>query len=101
MAQVKWTRRALRDLNEIGEFIARDSPRIAELYVNKLFERPNILERMPKAGRIVPEKNDRALRELILGNYRIVYRIKSRWIEILTVHHSARPLEYSTDFGRL
>ncbi len=101
MAQVKWTRRALRDLNEIGEFITRDSPRIAELYVNKLFERPNILERLPKAGRIVPEKNDRALRELILGNYRIVYRIKSRWIEILTVHHSARPLEHSTDFGRL
>lgn len=52
MAEVKWTRRALRDLNEIGEFIARDSPRTAEIYVGRLFERPNILERMPKAGRI-------------------------------------------------
>jgi toxin ParE1/3/4 len=100
MAEVVWTRRALRDLNEIGEFIARDSPRTAELYVERLFAKPNILQTMPKAGRIVPEKNDRALRELIMGNYRIVYRLKSRLIEILTVHHSARPLEHSPDFEK-
>jgi len=33
MVEVEWTRRALRDLNDIAEYIARDSPRTAQWYV--------------------------------------------------------------------
>ncbi|MBD3748215.1 MAG: type II toxin-antitoxin system RelE/ParE family toxin [Sphingobacteriales bacterium] len=48
---------------------------------------------MPKIGRIVPEKNNPDLRELIEGNYRIIYQIsKLDKIEILMIHHSSRPL---------
>ena len=38
MVKVVWTESALSDLNDIGEFIAKDSVRYAELTVSKLFE---------------------------------------------------------------
>ena len=48
---------------------------------------------MPKLGRIVPEKNDDTIRELIEGNYRIIYEVKrDDSVEILVVHHSSKPL---------
>ncbi|MBX9657643.1 MAG: type II toxin-antitoxin system RelE/ParE family toxin [Nitrospiraceae bacterium] len=46
----------------------------------------------PQSGRIVPEVNDPAVREVIHGNYRIVYRLIHDQIHILTVHHTARLL---------
>ncbi len=46
----------------------------------------------PEAGRIVPEYQDKNLREKIFQNYRIVYRIKGDFIEIVTISHSARQL---------
>jgi len=44
-------------------------------------------------GRTVPEINDKNIREIIKGSYRIIYQIKkSRHAEILTVFHSSRLL---------
>jgi len=64
-----------------------------EFKCNVFFDRTEILKTHPKYGRIVPEINDEAIRELIQGNYRIIYRIVSRnHIDILTVHHSMRLL---------
>jgi mRNA-degrading endonuclease RelE of RelBE toxin-antitoxin system len=48
---------------------------------------------MPEIDRIVPEKNEPNLRELIIGNFRIIYQIKSETeIIILIVHYSSRSL---------
>lgn len=43
----------------------------------------------PESGRIVPELNDPVVREIILGNYRLVYRAKSEFVELLTIYHGA------------
>lgn len=51
------------------------------------------LEKFRELGRIVPETNDPNIRELILGNYRIVYRLKFDTPEILTIYHSSRLLD--------
>lgn len=51
------------------------------------------LEAFPNIGRIVPELGDPAVREIILGNYRIIYRVKPEFAEILTVYHGARLLD--------
>jgi addiction module RelE/StbE family toxin len=93
MVKIVWTYQAIQDLNDIGEFIAKDSERYAREVIRTLYESTTIVESHPKAGRIVPEYNIDFLRELIRGSYRIVYRIvdKNR-IDILTVHHSARKL---------
>ena len=49
---------------------------------------------MPRCGRIVPELDDPRFREVIYGNYRIVYRIiGADDIEILAVIHGARDMK--------
>lgn len=94
MVEVNWTDQSLEEIKSIAEFIAKDSPRYAEIQVERFFNRTEILHNNPHAGRIVPEVNDETIRELILGNYRIIYRIVSvKRIDILSVHHSMRRLE--------
>ncbi len=94
MVKLIWTDQAINDLGDIGDYIAENSEKYAKLTVKKLFERPDILKTFPQAGRIVPEKNEENLRELIEGNYRIIYEIvSSDQINILTVYHSARDLK--------
>ncbi len=91
MVEVRWTHLAIDDLNEIGEYIAKDSRRYAEITVQELFDTTEILEQTPKAGRIVPEFNKPHLRELIQGNYRIIYKIiNTKTVDILTIHHAKR-----------
>ena len=102
MVKINWTNLAIQDLEDIADYVSKDSIRYAELTLQRLFEAVDILLTHPKAGRIVPEFNKEELRELIRGNYRIVYRILNRSrIDILTVHHSARLLSNSPSFEGL
>lgn len=93
MVKVTWINQALDDLDSICLFIARDSLQYAKLFANRAFEATDHLELFPKSGRVVPEINRNDIREIILGNYRIIYRIIPEEVEILTIHHGARPLE--------
>jgi len=102
MVKVVWTDSAIYDLNDIGEYISKDSVKYAELTVERLFKAVDILEDFPDAGKMVIELNDKSIRELIRGSYRIVYRNKSiDRIDILTVHNSARMLGNTYDFGNI
>ena len=102
MVKVIWTESAIADLNDIGEYIAKDSIRYAELTVTNLFDSTDILETHPKAGKKVPEVNDESFRELIRGSYRIIYNVVDELrIEILTVHRSSRLLGNTYDFEGL
>lgn len=94
MVELNWTDNALNDLENIGQYISKDSERYAKSVIQNLFKSTEILIKFPKAGRIVPEFKNKAIRELIRGNYRIVYRIlESNRIDIITIHHSARLLK--------
>jgi addiction module RelE/StbE family toxin len=91
MVKLIWSEKAISDLELIAEFIASDSMKYAKFTVQKLNKLTKILKQSPKAGRIVPEINDQQIRELISGNYRIIYHLEdSDIIEILTIHHAAR-----------
>ncbi|MFD2601124.1 type II toxin-antitoxin system RelE/ParE family toxin [Flavobacterium suzhouense] len=91
MAEVRWTDQALYDIENIAEFIAKDSETYAKIQVERFFEETEILESFPLSGRIVPELKDKTIREIIFGNYRIIYRIFSKeYVDILTIHHSSR-----------
>lgn len=99
MVEVVWTDSAIQDLNDIGEFIAKDSQRYAELTVNKLFYSTDILTNHPKSGKRLPEIDDDSFRELIRGSYRIVYQLIDDYkIEILTVHRTSRLIGNSFSF---
>jgi len=96
MVKVVWTDSAIQALNDVGEYIAKDSEHYSKIVVQQLFESTDLLESYPKAGRIVPEFNNKNIRELIRGSYRVVYRIVDiTRIDILTVHHSAQLLTKS------
>ena len=95
MAKIKWTPQSLDDIESIANFIARDSDYYAQMFIIKTFGAVEHLEIFPESGRIVPELNRKEIREVIFGNYRIIYRIKGDLVEILTVYHSARLLDVS------
>ena len=90
MARVNWTTQALQDLDAVCLFIARDSPRYAELLAGRMFEAADLLGELPNAGRIVPEIVRSDIRELIVQSYRLIYRSLADEIDILVVHHGAR-----------
>jgi len=95
MVQVNWTYQAKEDLKNIADFISHDSKFYAKLQVVKLRNKTQILKTHTYIGRIVPEINNKNIRELIEGNYRIVYKIVSkRQIDILTIHHSSRNMDF-------
>ena len=96
MAEVRWTRQATDDLDSIAQFISKDSPQYARLFVSDVFQTVERLSEFPQSGRIVPELNDPLIREVILGNYRLVYRFKAKLIELLTLYHGARLLDPTT-----
>ena len=93
MVEINWTDFAIENLNDIGDYIEKDSFRYAKIVVNSLFDSTEILEQHPLIGRIVPEFENNNIRELIRGSYRIIYKIlNEKRIDILTIHHSARLL---------
>jgi toxin ParE1/3/4 len=101
MAEVSWTDQAIEDINNIAEFIAKDSEKYAGIQIERFFERVEILETNPLIGRIVPETNTKSIRELVLGNYRIIYvLIHKKRVDILTVHNGYRLLKNSPVFKK-
>lgn len=48
---------------------------------------------MPRRGRVVPELDRPDVRELLIGNYRFVYRIGDAEIVVLTVRHGRQLLD--------
>jgi len=87
---VRWTDQAVDDLRAIREFIERDSPRYGRLVVERLFDATQRLESFPFSGRVVPELGRDDVREIVLGEYRIVYRLKGETAELITVFRSSR-----------
>ncbi len=99
MVEINWTPRSLDDLENIAIYISKGSHKYARLTIYRLFNAVDVLIDTPRIGRIVPEFKDSSIRELIRGNYRIVYRIiSSKKIDVLTVHHSARHLSAESIF---
>lgn len=94
MAKISWSNLALDDLRDIFDYVAQDSERYADRLMDKIIRRVDMLTVFPKMGRVVPEFEDEKIRELIEGNYRIIYKINPEGnIGIARVHHSTRNLE--------
>ena len=92
MTRVVWAPQAIEDVEAIRTFVARDSPHLAELVAERIFTAVTRLEEHPLSGRVVPEIGHESIREIVQGNYRIVYRLRSDTIEVVTVFHGARLL---------
>lgn len=89
---ILWSPLALDRVAEIAEYIARDNPGAAEKWVHTIFQKVNELKSFPESGRMVPETNNKSIRELIYGNYRIIYRVEATRLSVLTVRHGKQVL---------
>jgi addiction module RelE/StbE family toxin len=90
VTQIIWSPQAIEDVEAIRAYVARDSPRYADLLVERLVSAVEGLDTGPLSGRVVPEVGDDTVREVIYGNYRIVYRVRPDLVEVVTVFHGAR-----------
>ena len=90
MTVILWSPRAQTDLKEIRAFIETDSPAWADLTIRRLVAAVERLREFPDSGRVVPERQAPELREVVSGNFRIVYRRKPALVEIVTVFRGPR-----------
>jgi addiction module RelE/StbE family toxin len=90
MGQVIWAPSALKDVESIADYIARDSPEQAALFVTRVLEATDRLADFPKSGRIIPEITSDSCREIIYGAFRIMYRLEHDQVWITAVVHGAR-----------
>jgi toxin ParE1/3/4 len=88
--RVVWTRNAILDLVSIEQSIALDNPPAGAAMVEKLLARSERLSDHPESGRVVPEFQNDAIRELVVNRYRLVYHIAPDDIQILTVFEGHR-----------
>ena len=90
MGQVIWSPSALDDVDAIAEYIARDSVDQAALFAQRLLDATERLGDFPRSGRVIPEIGDPACREILVGAYRILYRVEADDVWITGVVHGAR-----------
>jgi addiction module RelE/StbE family toxin len=86
---VRWTRRALRRLDEIGGYIERDNPKAASRVIARIVAATDHLAIYPSMGRTGRIKGTN---ELVLADipYIVAYRVAPTTVEILTVMHAAQ-----------
>ena len=77
--KIVWSPLAVERASEIVDYIA-------------IFSKVDQLRSNPEIGRIVPEVNDRQFREIVYGNYRIIYHIETKQISVLTIRHGKQIL---------
>lgn len=90
--KISWATQAKEDLRAIREYIARDAPTTAVAYTQRLRLSVNRLKELPFSGQVVPEIGKEHIREILFGNYRIIYRVQEAHVEIVTVFHGSKML---------
>jgi len=90
VTSVTWSPQSVRDLEAIHAYISEESTRYADLVVGRLVAAVERLQAFPESGRTMPERVDPSIRELIVGSYRVVYRLRPGLVEIATVFRGSR-----------
>lgn len=91
--RVRWARRASEDLIEIAEHIEGDAPEAAVRFVRRLLEAARSLEDLPRRGRRVTDLEPSGLRQILVEDYRLLYRIDDEGVvSIVAVVHGSRDL---------
>lgn len=83
--RIRWTQTALDRVVEISDYIALDSSTAAEKWANAVFDKADELLDFTNRFRKVKESSNPNDREVVFGNYRIIFRIQSKTIFILSV----------------
>ena len=91
--KILWTLHAFEDLKGFIEWIQSENPRSAQTWAGQLLERIEKLAAYPQLGRSIPELEASRYREIIFGDYRMIYEIQGKTIGIIRILHSKQLLE--------
>jgi plasmid stabilization system protein ParE len=97
LVYVIWTDEAINDLRQIKEYIERDSPENAQRFCRELLRAPDRLKKFPRSGEVVPEFGREALRQVLCGDYRLLYEVAQGACYIRAVIHGRRDLQRHID----
>ena len=85
MAELIWTEKATKSIEDIADFILQDSFFYAKKTVKDIYSLSESLKIFPNMGRKVPEYDDESIKEIFYKTYRIIYKIEIDKILILSV----------------
>ena len=88
--KVRWTDHAKAQLADIQQYIARDSPAYGRRVVDRITRRSRQVSRFPRSGRPVPEYDHPDVREILEGNYRIIYLVLESRVDVISVIHQSQ-----------
>ncbi len=94
--KVIWSHVANDDLNKIIEYIAEDNIKNALTIFHKIKDKCSRLLAFPNRGKIVPELQEYGIllyREVIIGHWRVIYRISGNYVYVLSVIDSLQNVE--------
>lgn len=92
MAAIIWAPQAIADLERLLAYIAADSSASARRCAQQIVVRVDQLIEHPLSGAVIPEDDDGVYRQILQGNYRVIYRVEGAMVFIVAVHHAARLL---------
>ena len=95
--QVEITRTAETDIVEVWLYISGDSIEDASRFVTQLEKKISMLERLPYRCPSIPENKllGTEYRHLIIGDYRVIFRIAQLKVFVLRIIHGNRLLDDS------
>ncbi len=85
--KILWSPLSVERLEEIFEYISKNNSPAAKKMVGRIFKKVETLSEYPERGRKVPEVKREEIREVFLGEYRIIYRVESKKIIVLTIRN--------------
>jgi plasmid stabilization system protein ParE len=89
--KILWVHSALEDLINIKTYIEKSSPKYAKIQIKRLIQKVSLLKKNIRAGSSLENFNDKEVRYLILGNYKIIYLVYSiKEAHILRGWHTSR-----------
>lgn len=92
MVELIWTESALRNLEDIADYIALDKPAAAKAFVERVFEAVDRLRLFPESGRVLPELQKLSYREVLCPPCRIIYKMTGQKVTIIFVMRSEQDL---------
>ncbi len=90
--KINWSPLSLERISEIADLISQDKTGAALNWIDSIFEAMTKVKEFPKMGRVVPEVEQENIREIFVGNYRIIYQLEEKQISVLTVRHGKQLL---------
>ena len=86
---IRWSPRAKARLLGCMRYIAEESqdwPTVIN-WRDRVYAAVETLNEFPESGSIVRELNRADIRQVVVGDYRVIYRVKRKTPEVISVRH--------------